>query len=614
MKSYIAIALVVGLISRQSIAQSISPYLVGNNAWMSSAFNRYGEMENLWGRMKDGGFQLIRIGGAGPLSDNKDVAWLLKTIDGVRSAGAEPLVQVPSDFSESQAKDFITAINVTNKKNVRLWSIGNEPDWQIKGGGNNPQGVDLTASGVGIYTRRISQGLRSVDPNITIFAGEFAWWNDEYTNALLGGSADVTGKDKNGNYYIDGISWHHYNSNALGMIEAEVNKVNGLFAKFNSSRPANRQLRWMLGEFNMTVNNNDVLEDQKCWSFHAGQLFAEVYDLGMRKNAFTIAPWSMHEAGGARKAGDLGIFDGTNGTYYGRSSYWHSLMLGQNMKRNYLEHSSNQNDVVVIAMGDTSGTAVMLLNRSTSAAYDFSLRLSSGGVTPKQTLQVVVKAGLDQEITGSIGSYSTQMLVFDAAGVLKKRYTYTSKHADAKVGPTIVNFRPNPVPGMIEAENAQAMSGDLQIEATTDLGGGSNLGYSANGSWAEYPLEVSAPGSYKLLARVATANSGSLEFLIDGQKIGAMDVSTSGGWQSWKTQTVPVELARKGAATLRIQWKGSTNGLVNLNWLNLERDLSGAKSRPQLQRTMHDRGLVFEADQRMVDPRGRTVEGMSGWK
>jgi hypothetical protein len=437
-------------------AQEISKYLIGSNAWMSQD-TYYGEMERLWPQMQTAKYQVIRLGGHGSLSQNKNLAWLYRTIDSVRRIGAEPLVQVPSDYTEQQATQYIRSINVDNGKNIRYWSIGNEPDWQRAGGGNDPQGVDLTPAGVANYTRAIAKGLRAVNPDIIIFAGEFAWYNVEYLNALLGtGTSGITGKDSEGRYYINGISWHHYDANSPNRsVEMEVDDLRTRFTTVNARRP-DSPLLWMIGEYNSNVGNDGVTTDMKAWSFQTGQNFAITFDVGMRKNAFTICPWSMHESGGARTNYDLGLFDGSNGNYTGRASYYHALMLGQNWKATSLARNDNQTDVTVVAMGDTGGVAVMILNRNKTQAFPYQVSLSSSTPPSGTGLLVGVNAQLQKTLSGNIPAYTTLMLVTDKQGNLIKRYTYGSGHADRRVGPDIETFTPEPT-GIVKMPESPAL-------------------------------------------------------------------------------------------------------------------------------------------------------------
>ena len=120
------------------------------------------------------------------------------------------------------------------------------------------------------------------------------------------------------------------------------------------------------------------------------------------------------------------------------------------------------------------------------------------------------------------------------------------------------------VPGKFEAEKASTLSSGIQIEATTDAGGGSDLGYTTNGS-AEYTIKVAQAGGYTLRARVATDESGTLTFKVNNNQIGTIAVSKTGGWQSWQTMETPVQINTAGVTKLQVGWTGA----VNLNWLEI---------------------------------------------
>jgi len=570
------VALVAGAVS----AQTISPYLVGNNAWMPPW--RYGNIDALWGKMETAKFQTIRVGGNEAMTDNKAIGAgaqstgyyrVLYLIDSVRGAGAEPIVQVPHEYSTAEAKQYIAYINGTAKRGIKLWSIGNEPD-------NNGVGDGYF---VGAYTQRISSGLKSYDPNAIVIAGDHAWYNTQHLDILLGtGASSIAGKDAAGNYYVDVISWHRYGLNDISSIEANVDDFRARVAKINATRPANRQMTWALGEMNMHYRNDYITNaDQYPWTFHAGQVFAEAYDLGMRKGGFTICPWAMHEHGGDRATTlvgtnvptDLSLFDSPSSGYAARSTYWHSLMLGQNMKTNYLAHTANTANLTIISMGDATGVAVMLLNKSKTTAIPFDLRLDNGTFTGKSATQIRVQANLGQEVSGTLAAYSTQMLVFDAAGKLVKRYIYSSTNADGKSGPAI--DYPNVV---APACNASAVSAVLQAETycresgtqsqtTTDVGGGMNVGYTDAGDLLAYSLKVPAAGAYKFQFRVASANAGSsFSVSLGGKLLGNVAVGNTGGWQVWTTRTMDATLAA-GTQELLLQITGSG---VNLNWLQFD--------------------------------------------
>ncbi len=628
-------------------AQAISTYLIGNNAWYDGA-----GLTGLWDDMALAKFQSIRIGGSGAEGYQSNYAKYISLIDGIRLAKAEPIVQVNHTFTAQQAINLITNLNITNKKNIRLWNISNEPDLPSNNFGD--------ANAVSTYIKRIASALKSVDSTIIIMGPETSWYqNSAYMTPLIGGSADITGKDAAGHYYIDVVTFHKYVFTDISGLESDVNNLLSKLNTVNAKRPAGKQLSWGLTEFNTTYDNAiNTTPDQNVWSFHAGQLFAEVYGLGMRKGAFSMNAWSMFE-GPDRSGTDLSLFDKD---LKGRSSYYHCLMLGQNFKKKYITTTDNKANVVVIPMQDSTGVAIMILNKDQTTNFDYTIRLDNGSFVQAKTLQIKVNAGINAEITGSITKDATQMLVFDASGTLVKRYTYTSLDADGRGEPLVENITTDPVPvvtltqptgetkislkssvnltadasdnGMIqkveftangaligisktapysftwtptvagtysvsarafdnlggvgfaigssvvvekvynyipvpatiEAEAYDEMFG-IQLETTTDTGGGQNIGYCDPGDWLDYTINVPADGQYNVEMRVASLNKTGAFSL----KNGTLTLATfalpngTGGWQTWSTLSQTVNL-KAGNQTLRLAITGKD---ININWMRI---------------------------------------------
>ena len=491
---------------RVSKAQEISPYLLGNNAWYDGA-----GLNSLWDDMALAKFQTIRIGGAsaeGYLLNNSKYITL---INGIRSANAEPIVQVPRYFNDQQVKDFITSINITNKKNIRFWSIGNEPDHS-----NRPS----TLEEVSAYIKRISSALKSVDPTILVMGPETASFNSStYLTRLLGGNLDITGKDANDNYYLDIYTWHKYMFTDIIGLETDVNTFLSKVSASNLKRPEGKKITWGFTEFNSSYDNSkNTSPDQDVWSFHAGQLFAEVYGLGMRKGAFTMNAWSMLEGQVERKGTDLSLFDKD---LKGRANYYHSLMIGQNMKKNYIVTTDNKPNVVVIPMADSTGIAVMILNKEHATSFDYTLRLDNGAFILPNALQIKVNAEVNMEITGNIAKEATQTLVFDTTGVMIKRYTYTSRDSEMRGEPLVEYFTGDAVPvvTLIKPESAVTMmlKSSIALSAdATDNGTIQRVEFTANGALINksttaphaFTWTPTAPGTYLVAARAYDENGG----------------------------------------------------------------------------------------------------------
>lgn len=118
----------------------------------------------------------------------------------------------------------------------------------------------------------------------------------------------------------------------------------------------------------------------------------------------------------------------------------------------------------------------------------------------------------------------------------------------------------------------------VDIQATTDAGGGFNVGWIADAEFLEYTVNIS-PGDYDIHARVASARPapGDLRLLIgdgpDGTnftEIGVYPVESTGAWQSWTTLTLnDVDLSpyAGNGKVLRLEMVGD---LFNVNWIEFD--------------------------------------------
>ena len=115
----------------------------------------------------------------------------------------------------------------------------------------------------------------------------------------------------------------------------------------------------------------------------------------------------------------------------------------------------------------------------------------------------------------------------------------------------------------------------VDIETTTDTGGGYDVTGTAAGEWLEYTIYVSEPGLYNLALRVAGTSAGSVQVLaggINGTNLtGAWTVPATGGAQTWTTISNTVFLT-PGQQVLHLDVLA---GGFNLNWLQLSPVTSG---------------------------------------
>ncbi|AUC77575.1 glycosyl hydrolase family 8 [Olleya sp. Bg11-27] len=146
------------------------------------------------------------------------------------------------------------------------------------------------------------------------------------------------------------------------------------------------------------------------------------------------------------------------------------------------------------------------------------------------------------------------------------------------------------IPGTIEAENydnggqgvayndndasnngGQGRQNEgVDLENTTDLGGGTNLAWTVNGEWIEYTVANVVEGNYNITFRVAsiTGNSKSIEASIGAHNLGTVNVPNTNGWQSWQSVSLNnVALSGGTNQVLRINING---GAFNINWVKFE--------------------------------------------
>ncbi|MEU8909849.1 discoidin domain-containing protein [Streptomyces mirabilis] len=145
---------------------------------------------------------------------------------------------------------------------------------------------------------------------------------------------------------------------------------------------------------------------------------------------------------------------------------------------------------------------------------------------------------------------------------------------------------PAAVPGTVQAENydtggqgvaynvtsvngkANSYRADgVDLDNTSDTGGGYNLGWTSGGQWFRYTVDVATAGTCTLDLRVAapSAVAGALHLSdASGTNLtGAVDLPATGDWQTWATVTTHVTLP----AGRQILTLDQDNGGWNINHL-----------------------------------------------
>jgi len=123
------------------------------------------------------------------------------------------------------------------------------------------------------------------------------------------------------------------------------------------------------------------------------------------------------------------------------------------------------------------------------------------------------------------------------------------------------------VPGKIEAENYASKSG-MQAEATSDVGGGQNLGYIGDGNWLEYTIENnSSRTDYQISFRLAAPSTGGIiDFYVDDKSAGSVMTPNTGNWQVYQSVAKSVSIAQ-GKHYLKVV---ATKAGFNFNYMDIQ--------------------------------------------
>ncbi|WP_158821382.1 carbohydrate-binding protein [Granulicella sp. S156] len=112
------------------------------------------------------------------------------------------------------------------------------------------------------------------------------------------------------------------------------------------------------------------------------------------------------------------------------------------------------------------------------------------------------------------------------------------------------------------------------IENTGDVGGGYDVGYTGEGEYLRYTVNVATPGIYNLQSRVASLGQGGYFHVSfdDENKTGTLFVPVTNGFQTFTTQVSPAFQLAAGRHVMQVTLdsNGPTGGMGNFNWFAVQ--------------------------------------------
>ena len=113
----------------------------------------------------------------------------------------------------------------------------------------------------------------------------------------------------------------------------------------------------------------------------------------------------------------------------------------------------------------------------------------------------------------------------------------------------------------------------VDVESTSDAGGGHNVGWLFAGEWLKYLVNVTAAGTYDLEVRVASrGDGGSFHVEINGSNVtGPIAIGDTGGWQAWSTVRKTGLSLNAGQQVWRLVMdsNGPSAAVGNINFLRI---------------------------------------------
>ena len=118
------------------------------------------------------------------------------------------------------------------------------------------------------------------------------------------------------------------------------------------------------------------------------------------------------------------------------------------------------------------------------------------------------------------------------------------------------------------------------VEYTGDTGGGYDVGYTSEGEYLRYTVNVGTAGMYNLQARVASLGQGGYYHVSfdDENKTGTLFVPVTNGFQNYTTQVSPAFQLSAGKHVMQVTLDGNgpTGGMGNFNWFAVQAPTASA--------------------------------------
>jgi len=205
----------------------------------------------------------------------------------------------------------------------------------------------------------------------------------------------------------------------------------------------------------------------------------------------------------------------------------------------------------------------------TTSLASFTIDVNGSSISITNAQLVEGNRAILFNVNHSFKSSELIQISYNGTDVIAADGTALSKFTQKEVKNTLAVV--HQIPGRMEAEDFFFQSG-IQLETTTDIGGGQNIGYLDAGDYLDYYVEVPTSGTYNITYRTAAeSESGAVQLeIIEANGINSIvntiNFPATGGWQNW-TNTNSTAFIKAGTHQLRVV---ITAPLFNINWLEFD--------------------------------------------
>ena len=385
---------------------------------------------------------------------------------------------------------------------------------------------DLGTNGVAYYDQDVA--------NYSLTTGEYEAWNKGWAYRNDGVDISEHSNTTNGNglhlSFVEKDEWVNY---TLDVQQSGFYDIELSYASPQSG-----------GKIKYQINGNDVSEEQTLsntggWGYYAGNTTNNVY---LQEGIQTFKLLVTGAISFNMSSLDFSISNDETPEMQALSAVTLANERSVNLALNHPLNTQtiNISDFEILINGEASTIESIEIDPANSLVLVFTM---ANYIHYQDDLKINHTGGI---ISSEYNSVLEALVNFPVENTLTERFY---------------------IPGLIQAESYTNQSG-LATENTSDTGGGLNIGYTDVNDYAEYPVFISESGIYDLNFRIAAQNqSGRIELsLIDNESsdvVGSFNLSTTGGWQSWVTESHEINL-EAGVYTLKLRVAQSG---FNLNWM-----------------------------------------------